>query len=337
MVPPLAPTLSDAGRMSGPRGPRYGRRRHADTWRRLAPCAAIVALGLAAAPAARSQEPPGPTRSAGQGPELPATPVPGAPGTAPANRTLDAAQRDLERQRFQSALRRLVPCLRARIRPDLEECLYLGEHAALGLYDAERRKRGGELEAAFAAVGIKLRDAYDGPVYGHDFFRRLARRFPLSRHAAEFEYVLIEGLDEHMAMRDAWKPGERKLLAYLERFPSGPYAVRAELRLACIYEGLWDVLRPANQSKDAYMDGYRSEFTTGSRKRDASLARGYRVKAMAYYRRALAEAPLHPDFISTYDSAESRAEYRYDLDEARRRLREIPKGVSVRRICIFWD
>jgi hypothetical protein len=236
---------------------------------------------------------------------------------------LAQARRQIADHQFRRALEALVPCLKAKLgsRPDLEECLYLGDHAASGLRDQiqEHLREAGsdaaESSKWLAAITPPIVSADDWPIYHHDFFRRLARLFPDSSYADEFEYYLVPAPDE------AWKLAVKKLRAYLDRFPAGHYVAAVELELAGIYDNLWDLVRPGSQEPQVY----RQELITGNRRRDAYRAKQYREQALIFYQRALRAFSTNPapplDLVQQLlDDRESK------LDHARQRFKLLRAG-----------
>jgi len=236
---------------------------------------------------------------------------------------LAQARRQIADHQFRRALKALAPCLKAKVgaRPDLEECLYLGEYAASGLREqiqVHLWKVGNDKAGRskwLAAITPPVVSSDDWPTYDHDFFHRLARLFPDSSYADEFEYYLMPAPDK------AWKPAVKKLRAYLDRFPAGHYVAAVELDLAGIYDNLWDLVRPDSQEPKLY----REDFITGNPRHDAYRAKQYREQALIFYQRALRAFSTNPppplDLVQQLlDERESK------LAHARQRLKLLRAG-----------
>lgn len=178
---------------------------------------------------------------------------------------------------YVDAMQLLTPCLQNDHQlsaNELEECLYRGERVAnLAIPKLIETKP----IKFFEQIGIKLWDShYGGLVYNHDFFKVLARKFPTSKYSEEFDFVLMRiGSDGD----PDWKSDIASFNRYLRNHPDGVYVKSAKLRLACIYEGLWELQRP-----DTDESGYRDSIGLHP---DKSLAMKYKRKAIEMYKSAL--------------------------------------------------
>lgn len=191
----------------------------------------------------------------------------------------------LEKQgRFEEAAKQLVSCLDATSFPsaELEECLYVGERVTVSMYKELFVQVGGEgkIVSALNGLGIKPKiEHYGGAYYDHDFLRLLAKKFPKSKHSAEFDYVLMNK-GSHQKGVASWEVQTANLKLYLRKYPNGPYSQAAKLKLGCIYASLWSLLR-----SDTNESGYRDSIglSSGSPERDEVRALQFRAEAIKMY------------------------------------------------------
>lgn len=204
------------------------------------------------------------------------------------------------------AATQLTPCLAGKVSlppSDLEECLYVGERI-IGLLLADIYKSGEDeknISEKLSKFGIKLVTGFDGNYYNHDYFRALAKKFPKSKHADEFEYVLMKA-DAPQIGVTPWEDTSAKLKKFLNKYPQGPYAQAANFWLGCIYEGLWALLRP-----DTTEAGYRdyAGLSSNNPSEDAKRALYFRKMSIHYYQSGLVIKAVKSLDVDEYAISES--------------------------------
>lgn len=160
---------------------------------------------------------------------------------------------------------------------DLENCLYKGEFYTNKLIEKLVKENSNDNPASldpYNKLGIKLRWGHYGEIeYDNDFFRKLKNFFPKSKYREEVEYALIT---HKISGVDGWKEYEKSLNDFISQFPNGKYAVKAKLRLALVYDNLWDLIRPSENE-------YHKYFSTGNKEKDIESSDSYREKSLKLY------------------------------------------------------
>lgn len=195
----------------------------------------------------------------------------------------------------------------------------LAEHRGDALKRACARARKATRQVITRLKLFQARDPDRGPIRTYRYAHRLARLYRHGPEAAEARFWLVMEQRELRLHRGKKEypfyalQYQQDLERYLQRFPSGPFALRARWELAPIYFDHWLFLRvDLRQTAD-----YQAYLRLGGRPMTAALGARYRRLALRYFRETLSRLS---EINATYRPLENP---RWDEQRTRHHLRHL--------------